>query len=141
MNLCKSTCYEIMLKWIISFLFFFFYYFGLNFFSHKGIFIGQSNNNQQNNFIYKSFINVANEVLNRTNKNIIFEKQKNNISKQFNSFCMVLPIAVNDTMMILDLILYLFCYFPISYLKCLMNDCCSCSLCSNGIYFVPTKQR
>jgi len=58
---------------------------------------------------------------------------------QFNSFCMVLPIAVNDTMMILDLILYLFCYFPISYLKCLMNDCCCCSLCSNGIYFVPEQ--
>lgn len=77
MNLCKSKCYEIMLKWIISFLFFFFYYFGLNVFSHKGIFIGQSNNNQQNNFIYKSFINVANEVLNRTNKNIIFEISKN----------------------------------------------------------------
>ena len=66
-----------MLKWIISFLFFFFYYFGLNVFSFKGIFIGQSNNNQQNNFIYKSFINVANEVLNRTNKNIIFEISKN----------------------------------------------------------------
>merc|ERR1712212_1187526 len=63
----------------------------------------------------------------------------NNISKQFNSFCMVLPIAVNDTMMILDLILYLFCYFPISYLKCLMHDCCCCSLCSNGIYFVPEQ--